>query len=234
MNQNEPDNAPTDTLDRAVAQRLARLRTMPVELAALRKAVEAQVPRPTRADAPPAPRSALWFVRRPLRAAVACLLVLGAIGLAAVLSAGSPVLASADRLATLHAEMVAGGDHVTRVDSIDAANKALAADWSKSPGVPAVPHEQVMSCCVHQVGRKRVACVGMMADGAAVTIAVADAADVKLPPGCETRTVDGVTYHLQSSADVNMVMVNRAGRWICLMGKVPTDRLLQMAAEARP
>jgi hypothetical protein len=39
----------------------------------------------------------------------------------------------------------------------------------------------------------------------------------------------GVTYHVQSSGRVNMVMTERQGRWVCLMGEAPIERLMDFA-----
>ena len=44
-----------------------------------------------------------------------------------------------------------------------------------------------------------------------------------------TGLSDGVTYHVQSFNSLNMVMTERNGRWICLIGRVPTERLMELA-----
>jgi hypothetical protein len=123
------------------------------------------------------------------------------------------------------------------VHSIQEANAALASD---NPGCPAVPAvggdavggDQVMACCLHRVGRARMSCVSLMADGVPVSLAVADAADVRVPDS-QTLTVDGVVYHVQSAQGVNMAMTERNGRWICLMGKLPTQRLIDVAKDLK-
>jgi hypothetical protein len=63
-------------------------------------------------------------------------------------------------------------------------------------------------------------------------MAVAEAADVKLPP-CEAVTIRGNSYHVQSHEGINMVMTERGGRWVCLMGKVPVNRLAEIASTLR-
>jgi hypothetical protein len=70
MNTPRPDNiAP---LDQALADRLARLRTMPVDTSHLDKAIEAQIPRPRLRG------RRIWL--RPLRAAAAILMLAAVIG----------------------------------------------------------------------------------------------------------------------------------------------------------
>ena len=225
---NTPESNPRRVrLDEATSGRLAKLRTAPVDTSQFLKAVEAQIPRRQAQS-----RSLkLWL--SPMRAVAASLLVFGLIIALVIHSSGGPVLASAESLARIHDEVLhRAGSHVTPVDSISAANAALAA---KCPGLPPVPElakSPVMSCCVHELGRKKIACVAIQVDSVPVSMAVADAADVKMPP-CETVTIGGVAYHVQSHEGINMVMTERDGRWVCLMGKVPVNRLAELAITLR-
>lgn len=188
-------------------------------------AVEAQIPRRETQS-----RSLKLTWLKPMRAVAASLLVLGLIAVFAIHSAGGPVLASADTLARIHEEVLhRDGSHVTPVDSIPAANAALAGKCPGLPAVPELPQDHVMSCCVHEMGRKKLACVAIQVDGVTVSMAVAEAADVKLPP-CEAVTIGDVSYHVQSHEGINMVMTERSGRWVCLMGKVPVNRLAELAS----
>jgi hypothetical protein len=234
MNPAEHDDPERERLDEAVSARLARLRSMPVDLSALRAAVEAQVGAAPRGRGQGRRMVLGWL--NPTRAAAASLLILGMVVVLVIASSSGPVLASPDRLAQIHRDVVSGGAHGMRpVTSIDAANAALA---SENPGGPAVPgvagvaDDHVMACCVHTVGRKKMSCVSLMTDGVPVSLAVADAADIRLPAS-ETVTVEGVTYHVQSAQDVNMAMTERNGRWVCLMGKLPTGRLIEIAKGLR-
>jgi hypothetical protein len=225
----EHDDPKYERLDEAVAVRLARLRSMPVDLSALRAAVEAQVGAAPRSRGR---RMVLGWLN-PARAAAASLLILGMIVVLVIASSSGPVLASPDQLAQIHQDVVSGGTHGVRpVDSIEAANAALASQNPGGPAVPGLAEDHVMACCVHTVGRKKMSCVSLMTDGVPVSLAVADAADVKLPAS-ETVKVDGVTYHVQSARGVNMVMAQRDGRWVCLMGKLPTSRLIEVAQGLR-
>jgi hypothetical protein len=227
----EPDDARGERLDRAVADRLAKLRTMPVDVSALRRAVEAAT-----ANAEPRAQRARFRLLKPfltpMRAAAASLLIGGLIAVLLVALSGRPVLASPDRMAELHQSLVSGDAHVRTVKSVAEANEFLATQNPGGPSVPGVPDEHVMACCIHAVGHKKVSCVSLVADGVPVSMAVADAADLKLPAS-ETLTVDGVTYHVQSAQGVQMVMSARNGRWVCLMGKLPTERLVELAKSLR-
>ena len=223
---------PLDPLDRAVSDRLARLRTMPVELSALRNAVDAQIG----AHAHHAARPMVLRMFTPMRAVAASLLV-GVLVIALIIaSSAEPVLASADRLAQLHQDVISDDRHGTygrkAVNSIEAANRALTSEDPGAPLVPTMGDEHVKSCCVRTIGRKRISCVSMVTDGARVSMAVANAPDVRMPTA-KRITTDGETYYVQSARGVNMVMTVRAGRWVCLMGEVPTPRLIDLAKQLK-
>jgi hypothetical protein len=90
----------------------------------------------------------------------------------------------------------------------------------------------VMACCVHEVGHKKMACIGLMVNDIPVTLAVAESGDIKSPGGT-TLVRDGVTYRVQTSGGVNMAMTERGGRWICLMGRLSVDQLVELASKLR-
>lgn len=226
---NRPEsNSRRARLDEATSRRLAKLRTAPLDTSHFRNAVEIHIPR-QRAQSR---RLKLTWLK-PMRAVAASLLVLGLIAALVIHASAGPVLATAGRLARVHDEVLRrAGDHVTPVDSISAANAMLAAKSPGLPAVPEIPQHHVISCCVHEMGRKKLACVAIQVDGIMISMAVADAADVKIP-ACEAKTIDGVAYHVQSHEGINMVMTERNGRWVCIMGKVPTNLLAKLASALR-
>lgn len=213
-------------LDRAVADRLAKLRTMPVDTSRLAMLVEAQIPRVG------ARQSSFRLVRwmRPLRAVAAGLLILGLIAGIIISSSSGPAMASTQELLHIHQEVIAGADHAVPVQSIDSANSALARQWPKAPPLPQMSGKEginccVMSCCVHRIGRQKMACAAMKINGVPVSMAVANATDIRMPRGKKIER-DGVMYLVQSANGVNMVMTERNGRWACLMGQAPIEKLL--------
>jgi len=80
------------------------------------------------------------------------------------------------------------------------------------------------------VKNKRVACVLLKSRETPVTLTVANAADIKRP---DTSGVEhgGVTYQVQSTGKLNMVTTRRNDRWICLIGELPADQLMELAAK---
>jgi hypothetical protein len=229
----EFDGVDDARLDRATADRLARLRSLPVDTTRLERLVQAQVPRPGAAVA--RPRFTI-FRLRPIRAVAASLLLLT--GLAAVLlltTSGGPVLASPAQMAQMHEDLVAGRVPVMWADSVEAANRMLASKSPESPeipGVPSLPADHAMACCMRSVKDKKVACLLLRTDGVPVTLTVANAADMSLPKS-PTVTRGGVTYHQQSSGKLNMVMTERNRRWVCLIGELPAERLMDVADQLR-
>ena len=87
-----------------------------------------------------------------------------------------------------------------------------------------------MACCMKSVQNKKVACVLMKSEGVPVTMAVADAKDVRSP---ESKVVhrDGTAYHVEGIGSLNMVMTERDGRWVCMMGELPEARLITLSSK---
>jgi hypothetical protein len=131
-------------------------------------------------------------------------------------------------MAQFHQDMVSGKTPVMHVDSIEAANQALSSQWPQSPQVPNVPQQHVMACCMKSVKDKKVACVLLKREGVPVTMTVANASDMRMPKSPKV-TRNGIDYHVQSSGNLTMVMTERQGRWVCLIGELGSERLMDLA-----
>jgi hypothetical protein len=44
---------------------------------------------------------------------------------------------------------------------------------------------------------------------------------------------NGVTYHVHAVNGLNMVMSQHHGRWICVMGRLPSTRLMDLTDQLR-
>jgi hypothetical protein len=75
---------------------------------------------------------------------------------------------------------------------------------------------------------KKVACVLLKREGVPVTMTVAKDSDMRLPKSPPVVR-NGISYHVQSSGSLNMVMTQRHGRWVCLIGELASDRLMELA-----
>jgi hypothetical protein len=221
-------------LDRATSARLAKLRTMPVDTARLEEKLRLQIRDPVLPSA--VGRSdRLWIGwARVMRFAAAAAILVG-IALAAVVlfGSGGPALASAQQMADFHEDLVAGRTAVVQVDSIEQAAKELDRQWPQSPGLPGLPSDHVMACCMKSVKDKKMACVLMKREGVLVTMAVARADDMRLPASSPTKVRGGITYHVQSVGRLNMVMTEKSGRWVCLIGELPSEGLMDLAEQLR-
>jgi hypothetical protein len=160
--------------------------------------------------------------------------VLLLIGLTALLlgTSGEPVLASTEQMVQFHNDLVSGRIAAVQVDSMQAANKVLAAQWASSPRMPNVPNDHVMACCMRSVKNRKMACVLLRLDGQPgepVTMTVANASDMK-SPASPIISRNGIYYHVTAVGHLNMVMTRRDGRWICLIARLPVDRLMDLAS----
>jgi len=212
-------------LDAATSDRLRKLGARPVDTSRLDQLIAKQIPR-----TPEQSRLSIFLHSRRLRAVAAGIGMLMMITVVVWSLSGGAVLASPDTMARFHEDLVSGKVAAMKVESIAGANQALADQWNKAVELPRVPVEHVMLCCMRNIKAKRVACVLLQSEGGVpVTMAVANAADMRLPRDSTTLVVDGVTYHVQSSGKLNMVMAQRHDRWICLIGELPAQRLTDIA-----
>ena len=118
------------------------------------------------------------------------------------------------------------------VASIGEANQMLTLQSPGAPVLPQMPDSQVMACCMKSVHNKKMACVLLKDEGVPVTLVVASAADMKMPTAPIQRRA-GIDYRVQQVGDLSMVMTERDGNWLCLIGRTPAQRLMDMAAQVR-
>jgi hypothetical protein len=212
----QPEN-PEPTME-AIALRLGRLKSMPVDTTGLERTLRNQLPPPPRRS-----HRRLWAS---LSAVAAALIVSAAIVFP--LTQSSEVQASPVVMAQMYHDMVDGKVPTMRADSLADANRAIAAFSENGPTLPEAPMNHTMACCMRNVGKKKVACVLFENAGTPVTMAVANASDMQ-SPNSPTVMQDGITYHVQTTGDLHMVMTERNNRWICLIGKMPQAQLIEIA-----
>jgi hypothetical protein len=130
-----------------------------------------------------------------------------------------------------HNEMVSGTSAADHVTSIAEANQKLKHQWNNGVDLPQVPTSHVMMCCMRSVQDKRVACVLMKSpSGVPVTMCVAKAMDMKASHGHRVIR-KGSEFHIQQATNgLSMVTTERGGRWICLIGALPSDDLIDLGA----
>lgn len=222
-----PPQDPQNRLDQAIADRLAKLRTLPVDTSRLDARLAAAIPRPR----------ATVFRRllRPITTVAASLLLVGTIAAVVLMNgSGSAVLASPARMAQVHRDIVSNKLAVTHVSSIEEAGAVLSKETdAHAPALPKPPEAHVMACCMKSIDNKKMACVLLEgAGGVPITMSVAKASDMKVPPGTAV-TQSGEQYHVHSADGLNMVMCQRSGRMVCLISELPSDQLIELAKQLK-
>jgi hypothetical protein len=212
----DPNNL-DDPIDQAVARRLAKLRSLPMDMAAFDAKLKAALPAKRASPG----RLFLWPVLTPMRAVAASLLVGVTLFFAFVVLTPQPAMATPQRLAAIYEDAVGGRSHATNVTSIEEARATLRRKWPESPIVPDVSDMQLMHCCLT-----------FSVDQQPITLAMASSRDIRSPHG-EARTINGREYRIDSSDGVNMVMSEVDGTWMCLMGRLPIERLVELADAIR-
>lgn len=214
-----------------LSKRLRGLRRTPVNLADFDARMVNCLP-------PRKPPQAIWKMLlsqllTPARATAAGLLMLIAVVGIVVSLTGRPALASPQRLAEVYLSSVDDHGGATPIKSIADARRALDRKFPLAPQLSGEPAGmQPMSCCVHEIGRRQMACVTFVVDKQPVMLALASATDVRSEPGSEL-TFQGTTYVTGSSDGVNMVMIQSDGTWMCLMGRLSHKRLAELATSLR-
>lgn len=227
---NTPQTEFDERLDTATARRLGRLRTMPVDTARLDAAIAREVgPIATRGH------GRMYAIFHSVRTVAASVAVLFVLGVVLVYTVTAPVSASPQEMVRLHQDLVSGRTVATQVDSIEAANRELAAQWPGSPALPGVPPQHVMACCMKSVENKRVACVLLKGQPAPVTMTVANASDMRPPRGARPIGRGGVTYftHDAGADGVSMISFERDGRYVCLIASMTTDQLIELGSRLK-
>src|SRR5438067_1475311 len=99
---NDFDDAPESDLDQAIAGRLAKLRTLPVDTSRLDAMLRAKIPQRER-------KSRLsMLLLRPMSAIAASVAILAVIAAILLSTSGGPVLASPMEMARVHEEILSG------------------------------------------------------------------------------------------------------------------------------
>lgn len=206
--------------EEAIRERLGKLSGLPVDTTRLERMLREEIPKP-------AVRVRRWL--KPMLAAAAGLLITASASL--VLLPGGEVHAAPSQLIAFHEDIVAGRvPGVTLVSTIDEAKRALAAHGADLPTLPRPQVDELHACCMKPLDNKNVACVLMKHQGVPITMSVAKASDVKLPKSTPVHR-NGVAYHVEHVQGYCMVMTERKGTWVCLVGKLPANDLIMVAAQ---
>ena len=207
-----------NNFDQAMARRLAKLSTMPVDTTSLDRTLRTQV------GPAPSARPVSWGRKlRPFAAVAASLLLVAIVGIAFLQN--RPVHAAA--IVQLHRDFVDGKVTTVQVSSMDEVNKAFKALECGAPVISSDGSLKPRCCCVGRLGNKKIPCVMLHSGATPVTMAWADKGDVRLPSSSPV-TYNGESFHVQSHAGINLVMVQRGQHTLCVVGALPAEQLMAL------
>jgi len=226
---NEQDE-PMNRLDAATSARLAKLGAMPVDVSRL----QAKLRQAMGHERPGATMNISRWQRawRPVSGIAAMFVVAGLIGWLVVSGGSEPAIAAPAELAQMHEQASRDVPPMMRATSVDEANQLLAEQLGGSKPLPNQMPGRMHACCLRQFAGTALSCVMIEWKGKMVSVAVADADQLRSPPG---RTVErgGRRFTLHHANGVNMVMAGEHGRWLCVMGDAGDEDLLDIAAGIR-
>ena len=144
----------------------------------------------------------------------------------------TPAMAAPMDLARLHAEAIKSDAMATAVTSVEQANRVLAGQWSDLPQLPAPASGQLHSCCIHDFMDSKVVCLILRDGQTPLTMVVGHAREFRPAEG---RIVErgGRKFTLLEVNGLRMAMTHQGDRFVCLMGEVSEDRLLEIAEGLR-
>ena len=141
---------------------------------------------------------------------------------------GRPVMASPAELSQAHTDNILGETGAISVTSMAEAHRVITGQWAYCPHLSEPTGGQVVSCHVHILGGKRLLCVNLSVRGLPVTVAVGRRADLRLPD-VPPVTYSDRRYFVQIFGETNIVVTDRDGLWLSLIGQTSTDQLIEIA-----
>ena len=218
-----------DRLDRATSARLSKLASRPMDIVRLQQRVDAALDE-QRMPPPSADAMTIWQRWwRPLTTAAAAIIVGITVGWFALDAGSSTAMAAPTHLAQIHYDVVHGLVPNLKVTSVAEANELLAAQSNGSVPIPDLPGI-MMSCCLAEQTGTTLTCALIDRDGQLITIALADGGKLHSPKG-QTIVRGDKQFTAHVANGINMVMAHHGDRWLCVMGDLPTDQLVDVAVE---
>ena len=129
----------------------------------------------------------------------------------------------------MHRDMVSGKIATMKVDSMEQANQAIAAFAGDFPQLSEPPEAHTMSCCMRNVGNKKLACVLLNNGVGPITMVVANT-DAVQTPSVPATVHASQTYNITANRGQPAHGHVRAAAscWICLIhGELSSDKLAE-------
>jgi len=221
------ENPNHERLDETTRRRLARLASKPVDTtrleARLNKAIESQQPSN---HILPSTQLRWW---RPVSRIAAMVAVVGLIGLLFTSLGDNPAIASPTDLVRVHRDVTAGEPGLVPATNFAQATGTIQRMWAQAPKMPEPTVGQITASCLHNLADRDVACLKLAFNGQPITMVVGYSREIVCSAEHRRVSLDGRTYLVHDRDGVRMVMVSRQGRWVCLMGSLSIDELVEVA-----
>lgn len=222
---NAPDEV-NDPLEKATRARLAKLASVPVDTSRLERQLKAVLAR----AGPQGPLRLPWPWRWRTVSGIAATIAVAAVIALVLLESGSlPVVAAPLELARVHDGVLSGQINTIQVSSFQEASMVIRQDWPEAPQIPEPLAGRVTSCCLHALQDRRVACILVEHLGRPVTLAVGYSRDLVCSADHQKIQRRGRTYLVHSEDRVQMAMIQIDRRWVCVMGDLPLEDLIELA-----
>jgi hypothetical protein len=147
-----------------------------------------------------------------------------------------PHAVSVAELAHIHAQdMSAASSPMVKVSTVADVDRALRSQWADAPVVTQVGLP-LKSCCVHHVGRKKIACLCVELNGQPATVAIGRRSDINVTDW-PTMSMGGMTCRCCTAPGqapgMNAVATERNEMVIMMFGQQPRDELMKAINDVR-
>ncbi len=207
--------------DVALAQRLRRLDTLPIDTTNLDRMLRTRLP----------PHASPW--RRSLN--LAALGGVAALLIASILMVSfiqvTPARASAAKLAAVFDRVTSTRQVLVHVHSLAAANHSLPRSCQCPSGMAMAIKDGLTGCCCISLVGQKVSCLLLNNHGRPVVMLVGR--NITGPPG-NAIVYAGQTFSAQSYNGISTIQTRSGSHWICLMSRGTQSALLELAAKVRP
>lgn len=220
------NNEKHDQLNQATAGRLSKLGNLPVDTSVLennlRRCIDDDLHQTSSTF--PLTHQAWW---KPISGLAAAIVLITCFTWIVFNSSDNVAMASPVELAEIHHEVIGGHAEHYNVTSIQQANTILSGKSSNITPLPALPGT-IKSCCLHQYQNVTLTCALILDNTASITIAIADEDQMHTPDG-QKIIHNRKQFIIHTMNGLQMVMTYHHGRWLCVMGEVSQEKLIQIA-----
>jgi len=210
-------------LDHVTSQRLARLSTLPVDTLRLEQRLSKHLEHGKSAN----PLMLRWRPAASIAAAVLIAVLIGVMSLT-----GPSAMASTMELSRVHQEVALGTLPAIVVADVSEARTELAALVQGSPRPTGDYPQRVRCCCGQELAGEQLAFIKMRRNEVPITVIMMRGYHACAGMDNVVTDEDGRRFIVHRENDgVQATLTTRADHWVCVMGALPTDELVNIAGQ---